>query len=88
MNAQDLAVNRMARRVGEDQNLVGVSNQETSLRNPILTLDEVITYNLRDPSMFRGKKGFDRLIYACKTVFTQPMTWLFYDNTVQCKHPT
>lgn len=27
--------------------------------------------------MFRGKKGFDRLIYACKNVFDKPVSWLF-----------
>ncbi|KAF4999695.1 hypothetical protein FGRMN_2260 [Fusarium graminum] len=47
----------------------------------------VITFNLRDSSMLRGKKGYDRLIYACKTVFTQPMTWLFCDNTGQAPSP-
>ncbi|CZS78425.1 unnamed protein product [Fusarium graminearum] len=46
-----------------------------------------ITYNLRDPSMLRGKKGFDRLIYACKNVFNQPMTWLFCDKTPQILSP-
>ncbi|KAL6921649.1 hypothetical protein FSHL1_005618 [Fusarium sambucinum] len=46
-----------------------------------------ITYNLRDPSMLRGKKGFDRLIYACKNVFNQPMTWLFCDKTTQIPNP-
>jgi hypothetical protein len=35
--------------------------------------------------MIRGKKGYDRLIYACKTVFTQPKTWLFCDKTIQSK---
>ncbi|KAG5665881.1 hypothetical protein KAF25_010006 [Fusarium avenaceum] len=47
----------------------------------------VITLNLRDPSMIRGKKGYDRLIYACKTVFTQPKTWLFCDKTIQTLSP-
>jgi hypothetical protein len=35
--------------------------------------------------MIRGKKGYDRLIYACKTVFTQPKTWHFCDKTIQSK---
>lgn len=39
----------------------------------------VIEYNLRLPSMVRGKKGFERLIYACKNVLDKPMTWLFAD---------
>ncbi|KAF4978899.1 hypothetical protein FZEAL_4785 [Fusarium zealandicum] len=33
----------------------------------------IVSYNLRDPSMLRGKKGFDRLIYACKNALNQPM---------------
>lgn len=32
--------------------------------------------------MVHGKKGFDRLIYACKKVLSRPLTWLFY-NTAQ-----
>ncbi|KAI1029573.1 hypothetical protein LB503_007976 [Fusarium chuoi] len=47
----------------------------------------VVTYNLRDPSMLRGHKGYDRLVYACKVVFTQPMTWLFCNNTSQIPNP-
>lgn len=26
--------------------------------------------------MIHGKRGFDRLVYACKTVFNNPLTWL------------
>lgn len=37
----------------------------------------VVDFDLRSPSMFRGKKGFDRLVYACKNVFNEPVTWLF-----------
>lgn len=37
----------------------------------------VVEFDLRSPSMFRGKKGFDRLVYACKNVFIEPLTWLF-----------
>ncbi len=29
--------------------------------------------------MVSGKKGFDRLIHACKNVFSTPVTWLFCD---------
>ncbi|KAF4448220.1 ribonuclease P/MRP protein subunit POP1 [Fusarium austroafricanum] len=47
----------------------------------------VIAYNLREPPMLRGHKGYDRLIYACKTVFTQPMTWLFCNSTTQTPSP-
>lgn len=27
--------------------------------------------------MFKGKKGFDRLVYACKNVLNEPLSWLF-----------
>ncbi|KAK7995238.1 hypothetical protein PG990_014011 [Apiospora arundinis] len=37
----------------------------------------VVEYDLRSPASFPGKKGFDRLVYACKNVFNQPLTWLF-----------
>ncbi|RGP60324.1 ribonuclease p/mrp protein subunit pop1 [Fusarium sporotrichioides] len=40
-----------------------------------------------DPSMLRGKKGFDRLIYACKNVFNQPMAWLFCDKMTKILSP-
>lgn len=32
--------------------------------------------------MLHGKKGFDRLLYACKNVLAAPMTWLYstYDQ--------
>ncbi|EKJ69048.1 hypothetical protein FPSE_10774 [Fusarium pseudograminearum CS3096] len=46
-----------------------------------------IQTSLEDPSMLRGKKGFDRLIYACKNVFNQPMAWLFCDKTTQILSP-
>ncbi|KAM0286451.1 hypothetical protein ACHAQH_000877 [Verticillium albo-atrum] len=36
----------------------------------------IVSYQLRDESMLHGKKGFDRLLYACKNVFQQPVTWL------------
>lgn len=29
--------------------------------------------------MLHGKKGFDRLMYACKKVLNQQMKWLFSD---------
>lgn len=38
-----------------------------------------IEHDLRAPSAVRGKKGFDRLLYACKNVLNQQMTWLFAD---------
>lgn len=37
----------------------------------------VVEFDLRSPSMFRGKKGFDRLVHACKEVFSEPVNWLF-----------
>lgn len=37
----------------------------------------IVEFDLRSPSMFRGKKGFDRLVYACKNVLNEPLTWLF-----------
>ncbi|KAF2448027.1 hypothetical protein P171DRAFT_383358 [Karstenula rhodostoma CBS 690.94] len=39
----------------------------------------VIEYNLREPSMTHGKKGFSRLEWACKNVLDQSLTWLFYN---------
>lgn len=43
--------------------------------NPTL----VIEYNLREPSMVHGKKGFSRLEWACKNVLDRSLTWLFYN---------
>ncbi|RYP61511.1 hypothetical protein DL769_007667 [Monosporascus sp. CRB-8-3] len=37
----------------------------------------VVEFDLRSPSMLHGKKGFDRLAYACKNVLNKPTTWLF-----------
>lgn len=37
----------------------------------------VVQYDLKAPSMLHGKKGFDRLLYACKNVFATPLTWLY-----------
>ncbi|KAH6880162.1 ribonuclease P 40kDa subunit [Thelonectria olida] len=37
----------------------------------------LVSFDLRSPAMSRGKRGFDRLVYACKNVFNQPTTWLF-----------
>ncbi|KAI0882978.1 ribonuclease P 40kDa subunit [Annulohypoxylon maeteangense] len=39
----------------------------------------IVQFDLRDPSMLHGKKGFDRLIYACKNVLNRPLTWLFHE---------
>ncbi|KAH0522715.1 hypothetical protein TsFJ059_006515 [Trichoderma semiorbis] len=35
-----------------------------------------VSYNLREESMLHGRKGFDRLVYTCKNVLNQPVTWL------------
>ncbi|KAI0541293.1 ribonuclease P 40kDa subunit-domain-containing protein [Xylaria digitata] len=37
----------------------------------------VVEYDLRSPSALHEKKGFDRLVYACKNVLNTPITWLF-----------
>lgn len=31
--------------------------------------------------MRHGKKGFDRLVYACNQIFNQPLTWLFHNTS-------
>lgn len=36
----------------------------------------VVTYDLTDQTMVHGKKGFDRLVYACKKALGQTLTWL------------
>lgn len=38
-----------------------------------------IEYNLRLPSMLHGKRGFERLVWACKNVLNNSLTWLFHD---------
>lgn len=40
--------------------------------------DLVVQYDLRAPASFPGKKGYDRLLYACKHVLDQPIAWLFH----------
>ncbi|KAI1074061.1 ribonuclease P 40kDa subunit [Whalleya microplaca] len=37
----------------------------------------IVQFDLRSPSMLHGKKGFDRLAYACKNALNTPTTWLF-----------
>ncbi|KNG51267.1 ribonuclease rpp40 [Stemphylium lycopersici] len=39
----------------------------------------VVEYDLRAKSMKHGKSGFSRLVWACKNVLTQSLTWLFYN---------
>ncbi|KAF0317997.1 ribonuclease P 40kDa subunit [Colletotrichum asianum] len=47
----------------------------------------VVSYQLRDPSMLHGKKGFDRLLYACKNALNTPVTWLFSNATATTPSP-
>ncbi|KAF4902226.1 hypotheticall protein [Colletotrichum viniferum] len=47
----------------------------------------VVSYQLRDPSMLHGKKGFDRLLYACKNALNMPVTWLFCNATAATPSP-
>ncbi|KAF6834503.1 ribonuclease p protein subunit [Colletotrichum musicola] len=47
----------------------------------------VVSYQLRDPSMLHGKKGFDRLVYACKNVLNTPVTWLFCNAATTTPSP-
>lgn len=37
----------------------------------------IVEYDLRSPSALHGKKGFDRLVFACKNALNAPTTWLF-----------
>ncbi|KAI1179365.1 ribonuclease P 40kDa subunit [Nemania sp. FL0916] len=37
----------------------------------------IVEYDLRSPSALHGRKGFDRLVYACKNALSQPTFWLF-----------
>ncbi|KAI8956316.1 ribonuclease P 40kDa subunit [Xylaria longipes] len=37
----------------------------------------IVEYDLRSPSALHGKKGFDRLVYACKNALDAPTIWLF-----------
>ncbi|KAI0997862.1 hypothetical protein K3495_g10327 [Podosphaera aphanis] len=39
----------------------------------------IVEINLRSPSMQRGKKGFDRIVYAFTNVLNRPVSWLFCD---------
>ena len=38
-----------------------------------------IEINLRQPSMLHGKKGFERIVWACKNVLDHSVSWLFHD---------
>jgi ribonuclease P/MRP protein subunit RPP40 len=39
----------------------------------------VVEYNMREPYMVHGKKGFGRLVRACEEVLDRSLSWLFYD---------
>lgn len=45
----------------------------------------VVEHDLRSPSMFSGKKGFDRLVYAAKNVLNEPVVWLFCSVAHECQ---
>ncbi|KAH8177755.1 ribonuclease P 40kDa (Rpp40) subunit domain-containing protein [Sarocladium implicatum] len=47
----------------------------------------VINLDLKSSSMVHGKKGFDRLLYACENVFSQPFTWLFSNLSAEVPSP-
>ena len=38
-----------------------------------------IDFNLCEPSMRDGKKGFERLRWACKNVLNHSLCWLFHN---------
>jgi ribonucleases P/MRP protein subunit RPP40 len=44
----------------------------------------VVKYQLRDSAMLHGKKGFDRLLYACKNVLNKPLIWQFCNLQSSC----
>lgn len=46
----------------------------------------IVQFDLRSPSMLHGKKGFDRLVYACKNVLNTPVTWLFHNLSKSKMH--
>lgn len=48
----------------------------------------IVEFDLRSPSMFRGKKGFDRLVYACKNVLNEPLNWLFCNVYEKSEFPS
>ncbi|SPO04128.1 uncharacterized protein DNG_06811 [Cephalotrichum gorgonifer] len=48
----------------------------------------VVEYDLKEASMLPGKKGFDRLLYACKNVFAAPITWLYSTYEPEPESPT
>lgn len=57
----------------------GLINFSKSLKSCWLTLSLAIELNLRPPSMLRGKKGFERIVWAFKNVLNHSVVWLFCD---------
>ncbi|KAK0715907.1 ribonuclease P 40kDa subunit-domain-containing protein [Lasiosphaeris hirsuta] len=47
----------------------------------------VVTLDLKGDSMFPGKKGFDRLVYAAKNALNTPVTWLFCNTSSTTPNP-
>ncbi|KAG6353792.1 hypothetical protein INS49_005273 [Diaporthe citri] len=47
----------------------------------------VVEFDLRSPSMLYGRPGFDRLVYACKSTLTEPLTWLFCNLSNKTPNP-
>ena len=45
--------------------------------------DEGIELNLRLPAMLHGKKGFERVVTAAKSVLNNSLVWLFADLSKQ-----
>ncbi|KAJ6782631.1 hypothetical protein PWT90_00184 [Aphanocladium album] len=35
-----------------------------------------VSYDLQSPSMVHGKRGFDRLVYGCRSISDTPMKWV------------
>ncbi|GJN83326.1 hypothetical protein PLIIFM63780_006875 [Purpureocillium lilacinum] len=52
------------------------------------TLQKVVSVDLTAPSMVSGKRGFERLLRACETVFSSPVQWLFCKTTQSGPFPT
>lgn len=47
----------------------------------------VVSVDLTAPSMVSGKRGFERLLRACETVFSSPVQWLFCKTTQSAVNP-
>ncbi|KAM3470340.1 hypothetical protein MY8738_009790 [Beauveria namnaoensis] len=41
-----------------------------------------VTYDLQSPSMQHGKRGFDRLLYGCRSISDQTLNWVFITPTI------